>query len=80
MSEKTDDPKRGRGRPPTRTNAEGELGHISIKCELALKGAFVLAARDAGVSLTEWMLRTCREAVPGAVWQRIAARELSRNP
>jgi DNA-directed RNA polymerase specialized sigma24 family protein len=79
MSENNNDPKRPRGRPPTRTNAEGALGHINIKCELALKGAFVLAARDAGASLTEWMLSTCREAVPGTVWQRIAERDRLRQ-
>lgn len=67
----SDTEKRGPGRPATRTDASGELAHIHVKCAPKDKGAMVLAARDAGTNLSEWILRVALEAVPAEVWQRI---------
>ncbi len=74
-SNNTDEVKRGRGRPATRTNADGDLAHVHVKCAPRDKGGFVLAARDAGLSLSEWLISVAREAVPVSVWQRIEKNE-----
>ncbi len=71
----TEQPRRGRGRPATRRDVGGAVAHVHVKCSPRDKGGFVLAAREAGLSLSEWLISVAREAVPVAVWQRIEKNE-----
>ncbi len=75
-TDKTDEPvKRGAGRPASRRDDGGEGAHLHLRCRPRDKGAFVLAARGAGVSLSEWLIHVATVAVPPEVWQAIEKSE-----